>query len=271
MSFRLAQQPKGAHLPKVSFRDSNSLGAMSYPEIEAMAAGAIALLPIGACEAHGPHLPVNTDVIIATAGAEATARWLAEREVKALVLPPVSYGVTDFAAGFAGTIGVSAATTNAYVSDIVRSALRSGFAAVVLCNAHLDPAHVGALRQAVEGLAADGLAVSFPDVTRRKNAALLGEEFQSGACHAGRYETSLVLAAAPDLVDRDAAAGLSDNPNSLIDAMRAGHSTFEQAGGPEAYFGFPRLASAAEGRTLFTAMAGIFGRAALAMVRTPRP
>ena len=83
----------------------------------------------------------------------------------------------------------------------------------------------------------------------------LTEEFQSGACHAGQFETSLILADRPELVDRAAGEALADNPASLTEAFARGATTFAEAGGPEAYFGYPRRAGAAEGEASYAVMA----------------
>jgi creatinine amidohydrolase len=111
------------------------------------------------------------------------------------------------------------------------------------------------LREAAAEIAASGLPVAFPDFTRRKLAQTLTAEFQSGACHAGQYETSLVMAARPDLVDEAARRVLADNPASLTEAFAKGAKTFHEAGGPDAYFGYPRQASAAEGHESYRVMA----------------
>jgi creatinine amidohydrolase len=111
------------------------------------------------------------------------------------------------------------------------------------------------LREAADDIRGRGLPVAFPDFTRRKLARTLTEEFQSGACHAGQYETSLIMAARPDLVDETGRLKLRDNPASLTDAFAKGARSFAEAGGPDAYFGFPRNASAAEGDESFKVMA----------------
>jgi creatinine amidohydrolase/Fe(II)-dependent formamide hydrolase-like protein len=72
--------------------------------------GAVALLPTGATEAHGPHLPLSTDVIISAEGARRAARMLEAEGKTALVLPPIAYAVTEFAADFTGTARSSAWT-----------------------------------------------------------------------------------------------------------------------------------------------------------------
>jgi creatinine amidohydrolase len=93
-----------------------------------------------------------------------------------------------------------------------------------------------------------GVVVTFPDITRKPWAVRLTAEFKSGACHAGQFETSIVMAERPDLVRESIRVTLDPNPTSLSQAIREGKKTFEEAGGPSAYFGFPRGASAAEGR-----------------------
>src|SRR2546425_10165 len=67
---------------------------------------AVALLPVGAVEAHGPHLPLTTDVVIAETMARAAAVRLATRGYDALLLPPLAYTAAEFAAGFPGTVSL---------------------------------------------------------------------------------------------------------------------------------------------------------------------
>jgi creatinine amidohydrolase len=150
---------------------------------------------------------------------------------------------------------VRAATAKALMIDIAMSLKAQGFACLALANSHFDPANVAMLREAAEDIRARGLPVAFPDFTRRKLAQTLTAEFQSGACHAGQYETSLVMAARPDLVDETGRLKLKDNPASLTDAFAKGARTFDEAGGPDAYFGFPRNASTAEGEESYRVMA----------------
>jgi creatinine amidohydrolase len=214
-----------------------------------------AILPCGATEAHGPHLPLNTDVVISDGMATGAAAMLDARGHAAFVLPALAYMPAQYAEAFPGTVTVSAATAKALLLDIARSLKAQGFACLALANSHFDPANVAMLREAAEDIRALGLAVAFPDFTRRKLAQSLTVEFQSGACHAGQFETSLILAARPDLVDDGARRALADNPASLTDAFAKGAKTFAEAGGPEAYFGFPRHASVAEGEASFETMA----------------
>lgn len=240
------------------------LANLTYEDTRAvLASGAVALLPVGSTEAHGPHLPLATDVILARQGALRAARLLTQKGRGALVLPAIAYAVTDFAADFPGTLTIGLDTARALVRDVIVSAVRTGFRGVVVCNAHLEPGNLQALREAVAAAEEAGAPARFPDVTRKPHALRLGEEFKSGACHAGSYETSLVLAAEPFLVKADLAATLLPNPISLSKAIREGKTSFVQAGGLHAYFGAPSEASALEGERLYAEMADIFASAAV--------
>ncbi|MGD0144652.1 MAG: creatininase family protein [Rhizomicrobium sp.] len=215
----------------------------------------IAILPCGATEAHGPHLPLNTDVIISETMAAQALPALQARGHVVTILPSLAYMPAAYAEAFAGTIAVSAAAAKALLLDIAASLKAQGFACLALANSHFDPVNVAMLREAAAEIRAGGLPVAFPDFTRRKLAQSLTAEFQSGACHAGQYETSLIMAARPDLVDEAARRSLPDNPASLTDAFAKGARTFEEAGGPNAYFGSPGNAGAAEGTESFRIMA----------------
>lgn len=207
---------------------------------------AAVLLPVGAMEAHGPHLPLATDVIIAEAMARACAEELADEGWTVLLLPPLWATSAGFARAFPGTVSVDPATVTATVEQVAASLAAHGFRVLGVANAHLDPEHLGSLKAAVHPV--DGLAVAFVDLTRRAAAERLTEEFRTGACHAGRFEGSVVLAEEPGLVRSGVAARLQPNPASLSEAIRDGKRTFHEAGGPRAYFGWPADATAAEGQ-----------------------
>ncbi|AKF09531.1 creatininase family protein [Sandaracinus amylolyticus] len=245
------------------------LAEMTFEEArERIAAGAIALLPTGATEAHGPHLPLATDVVISREAARRAFRLLAREGVPAVVLPPLAYAVTEYASEFAGTISLPFETAKMLARDVILGATRTGLRGVVICNAHLEPENLRALREACDEARANGARVAFPDVTRKPHALRLGEEFKSGACHAGSYETSLVLAADPFLVRTARAEALAPNPTSLSRAIRDGKKTFIEAGGPSAYFGDPAAASAVEGEQLYAELADVFATAARELAST---
>jgi len=204
----------------------------------------VVILPVGAIEAHGPHLPLGTDGILAEGMARSAAAKVKEHGLGAVILPTYHWTVAGFAEDFPGTLSFAASNVVHWLRDLTRSLAQQGWMALAIANAHLDPGHLECLRM---GLDDPPLPVIFPNLARRRWAQRLTAEFQSGACHAGQYEGSMVLALRPDLVRQEVAAQLDDNPHSLVEAIQAGKSTFAQAGGPQAYFGSPRQASAHEG------------------------
>lgn len=234
---------------------------LTWPEARArFGPRLVVLLPVGATEAHGPHLPLDTDVTIARAQARRAAEQLGALGVDALVLPPIAYTVAQFASSFAGTITVRPGTLWNLVEDIVESLQQHGVERVVLCNAHLEPKHLGVLKgvgldHAVRG---GGKAqLIFPDVTRRRFAATLGDEFASGECHAGRYESSIVLAEDAGAVRESERLALAPKTVGLVEKLRAGAESFEEIGADAAWCGDPASASAAEGRALIERLAEV--------------
>ena len=249
----------------------HSLAALTWPAVRDLPADrTVAVLPTGAIEAHGPHLPLGTDIVIAEAMARAGAARLAARGLDVLLLPALTFAPAPFAAAFPGTLSSPAAATSMIVSGVARSLGTHGIRVTAIANAHHDPAHVDALRAAVRELASADATLVFPDLTRRRWAARLTEEFRSGACHAGRYEGSIVLAERPDLVRGDVMSALPANPRSLVDAIRAGATTFAAAGGEQAYFGFPAAASEDEGRATVETLGQILEEAVMEAMNQTR-
>jgi creatinine amidohydrolase len=231
-------------------------------------ARSVAVLPVGAVEAHGPHLPLGTDVVIAEAMAREGGRRIDERGFRAVLLPSVAFTAAPFAAAFPGTLAVSPETVVSLVADLARELTRQEFAALAVANAHLDPAHRSSLVLAAERAREAGhLPVIVPDLARKPWAARLSEEFRSGACHGGRFEGSIVMAERPALVRREIQDALPANPASLSDAIRKGATSFQEAGGPRAYFGWPADASAEEGRASVEELGRILCDAVLERLR----
>lgn len=238
-------------------RKAVAAAELPWTEVHRLAcAGAVALLPIGSTEAHGPHLPLNVDVVVSLEVCRRASLRLEARGTPSVIFPPIAYGVTDFAASFAGTVTVGRGTMLAYLSDVLRGIASHGFARIAVVNHHLEPAHFRVVHEAAQHAASESKAsIVVPDHRRPPFASQLGEEFTRGGSHAGRYETSLMLAAAPSLVDEDVRAKLADLPVDLPAKIRAGARTFLDCGGDQAYFGSPAAASAHEGHRLLDLLA----------------
>ncbi|MFC4859156.1 creatininase family protein [Actinophytocola glycyrrhizae] len=223
------------------------LTSTQVAELLAGARKPVLLLPVGAVEPHGPHAPLGTDEIISSGMcARAAARLADDPDVHVLVLPTLNYGVTRFGAAFPGAVSVREDTLHALLVDVCGSLVSQGFARIVVVNNHFEPAHVATLRKATAEA-----GVAYLDLVRRHNAARLTDEFRSGACHAGRYETSLVLADRPGLVDTATAATLPALPVNMATAMAQGKADFVAMGMDRAYCGDPTQASVAEGQSTF--------------------
>lgn len=223
---------------------------LRYPEVRArLERGAVALWPTGSTEAHGPHLPLGTDVIISEETCLRAAPAIkSELGLEALVLPPLAFTVTDYAGPFAGTVSIPKDVTTAYVRAVILGIAQQGFRAVCLVNAHLEPAHRYALRDAVKAARPEARCpVVLADPCDRRWVPTLTDEFQTGNCHAGQYESSLVLAARPDLVDDAERRSLDPVAIDLVQGMKDGLTTFDQMGATRAYFGSPQAATVAEG------------------------
>lgn len=211
------------------------------------------LLPLGATEAHGPHGPLATDPIISRGLCRRVARALAhDHELRAAVLPSIDYGVTRYASGFAGTIHISEETLHSLLVDVCVALINQGLRYIMLVNSHFEPEHVRTLHQAVDTVQArTSVQVGLMDLTRKFRADRLTEEFRALGAHAGRYETSLVLAERPDLIDRELLARLPSVRISLVAEILKGLKDFKEMGLLQAYNGDPSKATAEEGQATY--------------------
>ena len=230
-----------------------ALGELTTEEAATLLDGhAIALLPVGSTEPHGPHLPLATDAILSDEACRRAAVRLRELGAATVVAPSIPYGVTRYARDFKGCIGVSEATLVSLVGDVVRALLDDGFALVAVVNNHLEPAHARALSHVVETIQGERgpETVCFPSQLAKRWGRTLPDEFKRGDCHAGRYETSLVLAAKPSLVHLEVASTLPRVGVSLSDEIskKGGDSvSFAAIGMSRAYTGAPAEGTAREG------------------------
>jgi creatinine amidohydrolase len=235
--------------------DNVLMSEMTWTEVEqALKDRPIALLPVGSTEAHGPHLPLTADSIIAVETARRTALKLKERGLAALIVPPVNFTVAEFGADFPGTISLPAETATALLRDLC-VVVGKRFRTVAVVNIHLEPAHVESVKKAVDEATKAGANVCFTDVTKKRWAERLGPAFLAGD-HAGSFETSLVMAAAPDKVREKTRISLPPM-DGLMPALKKGAKTFVEAGGEDAYFGDPTAATVEEGEALYVALADI--------------
>jgi creatinine amidohydrolase len=181
---------------------------LSWTEIAALPdrENTVIVLPVGAIEQHGPHLPCAVDSVI-SAGVMGKALERLPPEVRAFGLAPITYGKSDEHLHFPGTMTLTGPTLLAMVTEIGESVYRAGFRKLLLANGH------GGQPQVLE-MAARELRVRHGDyvivpyhVSRVANSSgkYISEKEKRLAMHAGHSETALLLALAPDTVHMDRA------------------------------------------------------------------
>lgn len=165
---------------------------------------AVALLPVAAVEQHGPHLPLGTDAIL-TDAVVAAAREKGGRSASVLRLPTQRIGLSPEHLAFPGTLSLEAETVIAAWTAIGASVARAGLRKLVILNGH------GGQTGLVDVIATRLRVSHGMTVVRATTFRLLGDDVELGAVeeryglHGGMLETSMMLAAAPDLVRRSAA------------------------------------------------------------------
>jgi creatinine amidohydrolase len=216
-------------------RPGPSLASRTWPEVDAAPRRAL-VVPLGALEQHGPHLPLDTDTRIAAAiAAEAAAR-----HDGVAVAPALPVGASGEHAAFPGTVSIGADALVHVLVELGRDA-STHWAALLFVNAH--GGNAAAAEAAVRRLRAEG-----------RRCAVFHVAVPGGDAHAGRTETSLMLHLAPDAVRADALApGATEPLAELLPRLRA---EGVRPVSPNGVLGDPRGATAAEGARLLAQLAG---------------
>ncbi|MBB5490034.1 MAG: creatininase family protein [Nocardiopsis sp. BM-2018] len=226
--------------------DFSDLLPNTTSEDEGARAARIALLPVGSLEQHGPHLPLTTDTVVASA----LAQSLADAYPGLRLLPPITFGCSHEHEAWPGTVSVSAPTLHAMAADIAESLHRAGTPKLVLVNGHGGNHVLANLVQASRG----DMAL-FPgphDWEAARTAARMSTD-NDRDMHAGELETSVLLHVRPDLVrpGYEEADHIADRRDHLL---TAGLSRYTRSG----VVGQPSRAAAAEGRDLLAHLVEVF-------------
>ncbi|MFE2066492.1 mycofactocin biosynthesis peptidyl-dipeptidase MftE [Streptomyces sp. NPDC059467] len=210
----------------------------------AVPSGALVLVPVGSTEQHGPHLPLDTDTVVAGAVARRTAAALATDASYGgppWVAPPVAYGASGEHADFPGTVSIGHEALHAVLVELTRS-LSLWAGRVVFVNGH--GGNSATLGTALALLRAEG-----------HDAVWTGCDMPGGDAHAGRAETSVLLHLDPERVNLDAAVAGDTRPLAVLlpELMARG----VRAVSPSGVLGDPAGASAEEGRRTLDAMVSV--------------
>lgn len=210
------------------------LHGLTWLDVAEVAASSLLVVPLGSTEQHGPHLPLSTDTDVAVG----LAARLAAARSDVVVAPPLPYGSSGEHAGFAGTLSIGSEVLEQVVVELVRSA--DAFAGVVLVSGH--GGNASAVAQAVRTLTAEG-----------RHVLAWSPRVPGGDAHAGRTETSLLLALSPSSVEVGAAEAGDVRPLAeLMADLRAGGVA---AVSPNGVLGDPAGATVEEGEALLDELA----------------
>jgi creatinine amidohydrolase/Fe(II)-dependent formamide hydrolase-like protein len=236
-------------------RRDHLLGELSWPRAERRFGEVdVALLPVGAIEQHGPHLPLDTDAF----DADYLARRVAERcsDPKPVVLPLLPYGVSYHHDDFPGTISVSNEALSQMVYDIGVSCARNGVTKLVIVNGH--GGNSATLQFAAQMINRDANIFTCVDTGESSDVDLARLCETDNDVHAGEIETSTSLAIRPDLVEMEAAAAFVPSFSSRYLDFTAKRSVEWYARtariSPNGVLGDPTRASAVKGAAIWEVM-----------------
>jgi len=214
----------------------------------------LALLPVGAIEQHGPHLPLDTDAF----DADYLSRRVAEAcsDPKPLVLPLISYGVSYHHDDFQGTISVSNDSLSKMVYDIGMACARNGITKLVIVNGH--GGNTPTLQFAAQMINRDAHIFVAVDTGETSDVDMAELCETPNDVHAGEFETSTSLAIRPDLVSMDLAKAFVPEFSSRYLNFSARRSVEWYAQtvkiSPTGVLGDPTKASAEKGRQMWKIM-----------------
>lgn len=244
---------------------SRRLGDLRAPQVDELISDrSIVIQPVGAIEQHGPHLPFNTDFVIASAIADAVVDGYGD-DLVLWLLPPLAYSKSNEHAWSSGSIWLGPQTLLAVLDDIGRSVATLPAYKFVFLNGHGGNSSL--LNVACRELRLHHGLETFlmhPSVPPDQGGVSTEEELGMGI-HGGLGETSMMLHLRPDLVDMDAAT--RNVPESLAanEHVRFGGTvTFGWLSndfGDEGHIGDPTTASADRGAQAFAGAVGRLGDA----------
>ena len=233
------------------------LGSMTWTALrERLDEGPLdVIVPLGALEQHGPHLPLDTDRRIA----EVVASRAADRAGRCVVAPCQAVGASSHHLTFPGTASLARRTLADVLTETTSTLLSHGFGSAYLVTGHAG--NVGAMADAVASLPPDlsSRVVAFDDWPAQRDAVHRVAEEHCGldretvGTHAGHFETSILLAIAPETVDMAAAVAGHVGPATEASAILVSEGM--AALSPVGIIGDPRGANAAAGELYLDALA----------------
>lgn len=233
-------------------------GKFTWPEIKEIDKDRVVLLPVGAMEDHGPHLPLDTDNLIITRIVEGVSAAI---PAEVLLLPTIPFGFNEHHKDFPGVIYIQPETLMHFVADVAGSLAHHGFRRILILNGHGSNHPVLDLAARKTVIKTECLCVSasywnlMPDTLRAERRSAVG-----GMAHAGELETSIYLYFDPQHVQLDKAR------QAIVHTQESRYLNLDLAGGARAMvmqwwsaqsedgtMGDPTVADAERGKLFFEA------------------
>ncbi len=186
---------------------------MSTEEYEkALSSKPVVILPVGATEAHGPHLPLGTD----SYQPEKVAEMLAER-IDGLIAPSLRYGHHGLTRDMVGTIGIRMETLKCLIIDLLSSLVKDGVEQIVVLSGHAGSTHMAVLKEAAREVV-EKYGTRIMVLTDYEIAWQYAEErgFEREDGHGGLIETSRILSISPQKVREERGKGKAVDPEYMI-------------------------------------------------------
>ncbi len=216
---------------------------MSWKDISNLDRETIFFISVGTMEAHGPHLPVGTDLFIAKHVEKELLK-----NVGGVSLPSISYSKCHYLEGFEGSISVSSRAVKKILTSILLHLAKNGFKYAVICNFHMDIFHLRAIYKSIFRAYRYGMNAVEPISASYFDGKLFDDI--EGEIHADEKETSLALYLFPELVGDYSSLPPFRKRITMMDSFKK----FIHLGAKDAYIGSPSMASAEKGKLYFEKM-----------------
>jgi len=227
-------------------------------------ANTVIVLPTGAIEQHGPHLPCSVDSVISS-GVAGHALARLPVEIPAFGIPPITYGKSDEHLHFPGTLTLSGDTLLQTILEIGESLYRAGFRKLLMINGHGGQPQVLQMAGRELRLRHGDMIVISQDVSRVPNIEnqFLSDKEQRLAMHAGHAETALMLALTPDNVHMEHAVANypPEFPCPTLSSGRPAAAWASYDFGPSGVIGDPHGATAEQGQAILDSLADSWAQA----------
>jgi creatinine amidohydrolase len=239
---------------------------LTRAKLNELAPDALVIIPTGATEQHGPHLPVGTDHF----AVERISRQAAERagdRITTIVTPTLSFGSSEHHLQFGGTLSLTSETYHLVLRDLIDSLVKDGFRTIFIVNGHGGNTELVQIAGRDASLRHDVSVAAAPYWQIAWEAMFAAGIHKGGRMpgHAGRFETSLILADRPELVVEPRPH--RDLPDDIAEPKgpaqyRADHHSFWRS--IDGYTDSPALATAELGEAAFEAVIGAVAEAFVA-------